>query len=76
MSHAVADCFEIENRGYIREGYFADLVVVDTNTTINSEQRKYFIQMRMEPFRRIYFSGNYRKNICKRQYGLWKRGME
>ena len=32
MSHAVADCFEIENRGYIREGYFADLVVVDTNT--------------------------------------------
>ncbi|MGF2413322.1 dihydroorotase [Ferruginibacter sp.] len=31
MSHAVADCFEIEQRGYIREGYFADLVVVDTN---------------------------------------------
>jgi dihydroorotase len=33
MSHAVADCFEIEKRGYIREGYFADLVVVDANTT-------------------------------------------
>jgi dihydroorotase len=33
MSHAVADCFEIEKRGYIREGYFADLVVVDTNIT-------------------------------------------
>ena len=31
MSHAVADCFEIEQRGYIREGYFADLVVVDIN---------------------------------------------
>jgi dihydroorotase len=31
MSHAVADCFQIENRGYIREGYFADLVVVDNN---------------------------------------------
>lgn len=29
MSHAVADCFQIENRGYIREGYFADLVLVD-----------------------------------------------
>ena len=29
MSHAVAECFEIEKRGYIREGYFADLVVVD-----------------------------------------------
>jgi dihydroorotase len=33
MSHAVADCFRIENRGYIREGYFADLVVVDLNKT-------------------------------------------
>jgi dihydroorotase len=31
MSHAVADCFQIEKRGYIREGYFADLVLVDLN---------------------------------------------
>jgi len=31
MSHAVADCFDIEKRGYIREGYFADLVIVDMN---------------------------------------------
>lgn len=31
MSHAVADCFQIKDRGYIREGYFADLVLVDTN---------------------------------------------
>ncbi len=29
MSHAVANCFQIEKRGYIREGYFADLVLVD-----------------------------------------------
>lgn len=29
--HAVARCFEIEQRGYIREGYFADLVLVDLN---------------------------------------------
>lgn len=28
-SHAVADCFHIQDRGYIREGYFADLVLVD-----------------------------------------------
>jgi dihydroorotase len=31
MSHAVADCFSIESRGYIREGYFADLAIVDLN---------------------------------------------
>ena len=29
MSHAVADCFQIKERGYIREGYHADLVIVD-----------------------------------------------
>src|SRR5688572_5667510 len=33
MSHAVADCFQIKERGYIREGYHADLVIVDTNTS-------------------------------------------
>src|ERR1035437_4494766 len=32
MSHALADCFQIEKRGYIREGYFADLVLVDLNS--------------------------------------------
>ena len=31
MSHAVADCFQISDRGYIREGYYADLVIVDMN---------------------------------------------
>ncbi|MEW6468075.1 MAG: dihydroorotase [Bacteroidota bacterium] len=31
MSHAVADCFQVDRRGYIREGYFADLVLVDMN---------------------------------------------
>ncbi len=31
MSHAVAECFQIVDRGYIREGYFADLVIVNLN---------------------------------------------
>lgn len=29
MSHDVARCFQIKERGYIREGYYADLVLVD-----------------------------------------------
>ena len=29
MSHAVAQCFRIAERGYIREGYWGDLVIVD-----------------------------------------------
>ncbi|MBL0271970.1 MAG: dihydroorotase [Chitinophagaceae bacterium] len=31
MSHAVADCFQVKDRGYIREGYQADLVIADLN---------------------------------------------
>jgi dihydroorotase len=43
MSHAVADCFQIKERGYIREGYFADLVIVDMNknTTVSKENILY-----------------------------------
>lgn len=33
MSHAVAVCFNIRDRGFIREGYWADLVMVDMNQT-------------------------------------------
>lgn len=31
MCHAPAICFQMENRGFIREGYAADLVLVDPN---------------------------------------------
>jgi len=43
MSHAVADCFKVENRGFIREGYFADFVVVDLNNpwTVNKDNLLY-----------------------------------
>jgi dihydroorotase len=43
MSHAVADCFSISERGYIREGYFADLVIVDPQkkSTVSKENILY-----------------------------------
>ena len=43
MSHAVADCFQIKERGYIREGYYADLVLVDLNnpSTVTKENLLY-----------------------------------
>lgn len=43
MSHAVADCFKINDRGYIREGYFADLVMVDIDaaTKVSKENILY-----------------------------------
>ena len=43
MSHNVATCFNIKERGFIREGYYADLVLVDMNKqmTITKENTLY-----------------------------------
>jgi dihydroorotase len=43
MSHAVATCFQIKERGYIREGYHADLVLVNMNqsNTVTKENILY-----------------------------------
>ncbi len=43
MSHAVATCFQIKERGFIREGYFADLVLVNMNQpqTVSKENILY-----------------------------------
>lgn len=43
MSHAVATCFEIKERGFIREGYHADLVLVnlDQPNTVAKENILY-----------------------------------
>jgi dihydroorotase len=43
MSHAVATCFDIAERGFIREGYYADLVLVNTQQpyTVSKENILY-----------------------------------
>jgi dihydroorotase len=43
MSHDVATCFQIKDRGFIREGYHADLVIVDLSKpyTISRENILY-----------------------------------
>ena len=43
MSHAVATCFNIKERGFIREGYYADLVVADLHkpTTVKADNILY-----------------------------------
>jgi dihydroorotase len=43
MSHNPAKLFQIEKRGFIKEGYFADLVLIDTNKsqTVSKENILY-----------------------------------
>ena len=43
MSHTPADLFDIDRRGYIREGYWADIVIVDPESpsTVSRENIRY-----------------------------------
>lgn len=50
MSHAVADCFDIRDRGYIREGYWADLILVDLNATTQVEPSNIYSKCGWSPF--------------------------
>lgn len=50
MAHAVADCFQIEKRGYIREGYFADLVLVDLNSSQTVDKSNILYKCGWSPF--------------------------
>ena len=50
MSHAVADCFSIRDRGYIREGYFADLVIVDLEKQTRVEKENILYKCGWSPF--------------------------
>ncbi|MPR34354.1 dihydroorotase [Salmonirosea aquatica] len=50
MSHAVADCFQIQERGYIREGYHADLVLVDMQQTTEVLPESLYAKCGWSPF--------------------------
>jgi dihydroorotase len=56
MSHAVADCFHIDERGYIREGYYADLVVVDPNKSYAVDRSNLLYKCGWSPFEGYTFS--------------------
>ncbi len=80
MSHAVADCFAINNRGYIREGYFADLVVVDLNkpTTVTKENILY--KCGWSPLENFTFSASVQKTMVSGQLvyndGVWDESVK
>lgn len=50
MSHAVADCFRIKDRGYIREGYHADLVIVNPANETKVTPQNILYKCKWSPF--------------------------
>ncbi|MDH3351168.1 MAG: dihydroorotase [Gammaproteobacteria bacterium] len=55
-SHAPADIFGVKDRGYVREGYFADLVIVDANKPYMVAQPKLLCKCHWSPFEGHEFS--------------------
>ena len=50
MCHNPAICFKIEKRGFIREGYFADLVLVDLNSQWQVKKENILYKCGWSPF--------------------------
>ncbi len=55
-SHAVADLFGVVDRGYVREGYFADLVLVDPDKPHTVEASNLLYKCHWSPFEGHTFS--------------------
>jgi dihydroorotase len=66
-SHAVAEMFQIDRRGFIREGYFADLVLVDLNdqTTVTNDNLLY--KCKWSPFEGHTFKSRVITTWCNGQ---------
>ena len=55
MCHAPSECFQIVDRGYIREGYFADLVLVDLNDKTKVSKENILYKCGWSPFEGFEF---------------------
>lgn len=63
MSHAVADCFQVENRGYIREGYFADLALVNLQSPWRVTKENILAKCGWSPFEGHQFKSSIEKTF-------------
>lgn len=57
MCHAPAECFEIKDRGYLREGYYADIMMFDTNTGWKVQKDNILYKCGWSPFEGYGFTG-------------------
>ena len=56
MAHAPAECFQLAERGYIREGYYADLVIIDPNQSLEVTKSNILYACGWSPFEGTIFS--------------------
>ena len=63
MSHNVADLFAIEERGYLREGYYADLVLVNPNKPNTVSKANLLYKCGWSPFEGHTFKSSIEKTF-------------
>ncbi len=57
-SHAVADIYGVVDRGYVREGYFADLVLVDNKAPYTVSSSNLLCKCHWSPLEGVTFSSS------------------
>lgn len=67
MCHNPAILFQIEKRGYIREGYFADLVIVDLNKPWTVKKENILYKCAWSPFEGTTFKSRITQTILNGQ---------
>lgn len=63
MSHHVAELFRIEKRGYIREGYYADLVLVNLHKPTSVTKKSLLYKCGWSPFEGHTFKSSIEKTF-------------
>jgi len=63
MSHHVAELFSIEKRGFIREGYYADLVLVNLNKQTHVTKNNLLYKCGWSPFEGHTFKSSIEKTF-------------
>ncbi len=58
MAHAPADLFRVEDRGYLREGFYADIVVVDPKQQYMVSKENILYKCGWSPFEGVNFSNS------------------
>ncbi len=73
MAHNVAICFQVEKRGFIREGYFADLVLVDLNKPWEVTKDNILYKCKWSPFEGATFQSSVLYTLVSGNV-VWEKG--
>ncbi|MBK9328218.1 MAG: dihydroorotase [Sphingobacteriales bacterium] len=63
MSHAPAVCFNVQQRGFLREGYFADIAVVDLHEVWKVEESNILYKCSWSPLEEREFRGKVKQTF-------------